>query len=92
MNPTIELMASHRSIRKFVNEPVPKRILTKIIQAAQCASTSNYVQAYTIIKVNANAVRKELAQLAGGQVWVEHAPVFLVFCPYPVVNFRLKIG
>ncbi len=80
MNSTIELMAAHRSIRKFTDEPVDSQVLTEIIRAAQCASTSNYVQAYTIINVTDKTVRKEMANLAGGQVWVAKAPVFLVFC------------
>jgi len=80
MNPAISLLSSHRSIRKFTGRPVEEPIFQTIVRAGQCAATSNHVQAYTIIRVKDKNTRKELAELAGPQPWVEQAPVFLVFC------------
>lgn len=80
MNPVIELLQSHRSIRKFKPEPVAEEMIRSIVAAGQCASTSNFVQAYTIIRVKDPAVRKQIAELAGPQPWVEACPLFLVFC------------
>ena len=80
MNPTIELLKSHRSIRKFKDTLVDDEIARMIIETAQCASTSNHVQAYTVIHVIDKKVRHEIAELSGSQVWVEQAPLFLVFC------------
>ena len=54
--------------------------MTAIVEAAQCAATSHFVQAYTIIQVKDPGKRHTIAQLAGPQAWVEKAPVFLVFC------------
>lgn len=80
MNPTIDLLKSHRSIRKFTERQVDDQTLTAIIAAAQCAATSHFIQAYTIIQVRDMAKRKAISVLAGPQVWVARAPVFLVFC------------
>ncbi|GAB6904574.1 Oxygen-insensitive NADPH nitroreductase [Desulfosarcina cetonica] len=80
MNATIDLMRAHRSIRKFSDRAVDEATLETIIAAAQCAATSHFVQAYTVIQVRDAAKRKAIAQLAGPQAWVEKAPVFLVFC------------
>ncbi len=80
MNPMIKLIRSHRSIRKFSDRPVDDETLRTIVAAAQCAATSHFVQSYTIIRVKDPGKRHTIAQLAGPQVWVEHAPVFLVFC------------
>jgi len=80
MNPTIELLKSHRSIRKFKDTPVGDQTLKTILEAAQCAATSNHVQAYTVIRVNDEKIRREIARLSGPQTWVEQAPLFLVFC------------
>ncbi len=80
MNATIELMNAHRSIRKFRDREVDDPTLAKIIAAAQCAATSHFVQAYTVIRVRDRSNRRAIAQLAGPQAWVERAPVFLVFC------------
>jgi len=80
MNPTIELLKSHRSIRKFKDQQIPRELFEDLIRAGQCAATSNHVQAYTIIHVVNPANRRELAELAGGQTYVETCSDFLVFC------------
>ena len=80
MNSTIDLMKSHRSIRKFTDREVDDQTLKTIIAAAQCAATSHFVQAYTVIQVRDNENRQVIASLAGPQAWVARAPVFLVFC------------
>ena len=80
MNPMIDLIRSHRSIRKFSDRAVDDETLKCIIEAAQCAATSHFVQAYTVICVKDKSKRQTIARLAGPQVWVERAPVFLVFC------------
>jgi nitroreductase len=80
LNPTIDVMRAHRSIRKFKKDPIAREILETILSAAQCAATSNHVQAYTIIQVNNPGVRQTIAGICGDQVWIVQAPVFLVFC------------
>ncbi len=80
MNPTIETMRSHRSIRKFKDDPVKEDVLETILSVAQCAATSNHVQAYTIIQVSNPGLRKTMAEICGDQAWIVQAPVFLVFC------------
>lgn len=79
MNTTIETMRSHRSIRKFKANTIPDEILEIILTAAQCAATSNFVQAYTIIRVDDQQNRTAIAKLSGAQQWIIDAPVFLVF-------------
>jgi len=80
MNATIDLMKAHRSIRKFSDREVDEKTLKSIIAAAQCAATSHFVQATTVIRVRDRQKRQAIAELAGPQVWVARAPVFLVFC------------
>ncbi len=80
MNPTIELLKSHRSIRKFQNRRIPRDLFEELIRAGQCAATSNHVQAYTIVHVVNPDTRLRLAELAGGQAHVAEASDFLVFC------------
>lgn len=80
MNPIIDCLTAHRSIRRYKDTPVPDALLEKLVAAAQCASTSSHVQAYSVIIVRDKDVRRQIAELAGPQEWVEKAPVFLVFC------------
>lgn len=80
MNRVINLLKNHRSIRKFKDKPISKDQLNHIIESATWAATSNFIQAYSVIHVTDKSVRKEIADLAGPQIWVETSPVFLVFC------------
>lgn len=80
MNDVITLLKNHRSIRQFTSEPVSDETVREIIEAAGWSATSNFVQAYTVIRVRQETIRKQIAALAGGQSWVENSPVFLVFC------------
>ncbi|MFQ2192903.1 oxygen-insensitive NADPH nitroreductase [Aeromonas jandaei] len=80
MNQTIDLILSHRSIRQFTAEPINSQQLDAILAAAQSASTSSFLQVTSIIRVTGPEARKQLAQLAGNQPYVEQAAEFLVFC------------
>lgn len=80
MNPVIDLLNQHRSIRKFTDQPVSQEIINTLVQAGQAAATSSFIQACTVIQVNDKENRTKLAECAGGQVYVEQAPVFLVLC------------
>ena len=80
MNPVIELLKNHRSIRKFTQKPISDEMVAAIIEAAGWASTSNFIQAYSVIRVSREQTRKQIAQLAGPQSWVETSPLFLIFC------------
>ena len=80
MDKTIELLMAHSSCRSFQDKPVPEDVADTIINCAQHAPTSSYLQAYTIIKVDDKEKRKALAQFAGGQEWVEKAGLALLFC------------
>lgn len=80
MNPTIDLILSHRSIRQFTPEPVSAEQLDQILSAAQSAASSSFLQANSIIRVTDKGLRATLAELAGHQAYVVEAAEFLVFC------------
>jgi FMN reductase (NADPH) len=80
MKETLELLLKHRSIRKFTNQPVPENQFEAIIAAAQRASTSSNMQAYSVIRVQSPELRKALAELAGHQAYIFECAEFLVWC------------
>ena len=80
MNETINLLKAHKSIRKYKNQPIEDEKIKAIIECAQSASTSSFIQAYTIISVKDENIRKNIAHLAGDQPYIEQCPLFLVFC------------
>tara|TARA_R110002050_G_scaffold191500_1_gene326283 strand:- start:224 stop:961 length:738 start_codon:yes stop_codon:yes gene_type:complete len=80
MNTVIDLLKSHRSIRKFTHQPITDELLHTLVAAGQCAATSNHVQAYSIIRVVDQGNREQLVALSGGQPYVAGCAEFLVFC------------
>lgn len=80
MNDTIKLLQSHRSIRKFTDQKIPRELLHELIRTGQCAATSNHVQAYSVIHVTNSSNREAIAELAGGQTYIATCSDFLVFC------------
>ncbi len=79
MNPVIEQMQAHVSVRKYTDEQIPLEKLEQMLSAAQCAASSHFVQAYSVIAVNEPERKKVLAKLTGNP-HVETCATFLVFC------------
>lgn len=80
MNPVIQLLAQHRSIRRFKPDPLQAEQVEAIVRSAQMASSSSNVQAYSVIGVTNPELKRELAVLCGNQRYVEECPLFLVWC------------
>ncbi|MWC28070.1 oxygen-insensitive NADPH nitroreductase [Paenibacillus sp. MMS18-CY102] len=79
MTETIQLLRAHRSIRKFKDTPIPDEHLEEIALAAQAASTSSNIQAYSVVAVRNPERKMTLAELAGNQKHIEQSPLFLVW-------------
>lgn len=80
MNEVIDLLMSHRSVRRYSDRAIPEGHITACVRAGQMASTSSAVQAYACIRVKEPASRRALADLAGPQKKVALAPEFFVVC------------
>lgn len=79
MNNTIETIMNHRSIRQFTDQELSKEQIETIVKAAQMASTSSYVMAYTIIGVTDPEKKRQLGEISG-QSYVEGNAHLFVFC------------
>lgn len=80
MNTVIETILEHRSIRKFEDKPLTKEQIETIVSCAQAASTSSYIQAYSIIGVTDKEKKEKLAEIAGNQSYAAENGHFFVFC------------
>ena len=80
MSSVIDLLKSHRSIRKFTDQKISPELLNDLFLAGQAAATSSFLQGSTIIRVSNQANREKIAELAGNQKYVVTAAEFLVFC------------
>ncbi len=79
-NPVLESMRQHRTVRAFADAPLTADQIRTAVEAAQCAATSSWIQAYCLLRVTDVGERGELANLAGGQAQVQAAPGFFVVC------------
>ncbi|WP_084509648.1 NADPH-dependent oxidoreductase [Nocardia pseudovaccinii] len=78
-NPVLQVLHEHRSVRRYLGDPVSDDTLRLLISAAQSAPTSSNLQVWSVIAVRDPARKARLAALAGGQAHIEQAPVLLVF-------------
>lgn len=74
------MLKSHVSIRKYKNVKIPDEKLVEMIHSAQHAASSNFVQAYSIIRVTDPEKIKALATLSRNESQILSAPVVLLFC------------
>lgn len=80
MNQTIETLLSHRSVRKFEDRLLTDDQIHRLVEVAQRAATSSFVQAYSIIGIKDEAKKQKLAELAGDQPYVAKNGHLFVFC------------
>ncbi len=80
MNSVIDLLKSHRSIRKYTGRAIESELFSDLVIAGQAAATSSFLQGSTIVRVTNSETRSAVAKLAGGQNYVETAAEFMVFC------------
>jgi len=79
-SPVLDCQRAHRSVRQYTGEPIDDGLLTTLIESAQGAATSSFIQAYSLVRVNRPEARARIAKAAGGQRWIEQAAVFLICC------------
>ncbi len=78
-NSTLELIHRHGSVRRFRGDPVSHASVEQIVAAAQRASSSSNLQAYSVVATTAREPIRQIAALCQ-QEWIEAAPVFLTWC------------
>lgn len=79
MSQVYEVISNHVSIRKYKNENIKNEDLDKILKSTQFAPSSINGQQWSVIVIKDKETKKKIAALAGGQKWIEQAPVFLIF-------------
>ncbi|HBN9703299.1 TPA: nitroreductase family protein [Pseudomonas aeruginosa] len=75
----IAQILQHRSVRAYRDLPVNEQKLDWAIAAAQSASTSSNLQAWSVVAVRDRERLARIARLSGNQRHVEEAPLLLVW-------------
>lgn len=79
LNPFVEQLLSHRSVRAYPGTPVSDDALATIIAAAQSAASSSNLNLWSVVAVRDPARRGRLSELVGNQAHVREAPLQLVW-------------
>lgn len=69
----------HRSVRAFAPTALPPEVLPTLAAAAQSASSSSNLQAWSVVAIEDPAHKDQLATWANNQDFVRQAPLFLVW-------------
>ena len=76
---TLKSILSRRSIRKFLNKPISKELLSLILAAAQSAPSKSNLQQYSILVIKDQNIKNEISNLIGNTKWALTAPIFFLY-------------
>lgn len=79
-NAVAATILAHRSTRAFRPDPLSPEQLELLLQALQRGPSSSMLQTYTVVLVRDPERKRTLAELCGGQRWIEACPLFVVGC------------
>jgi nitroreductase len=69
----------HRSVRDYSDKEVPESVTEALIGAAQSAATSSNLQLWSVISIQEQDLREQIAIAAADQRQVRNAPWFFAF-------------
>ena len=75
---TLKSILSRRSIRKFLNKPISKELLSLILAAAQSAPSKSNLQQYSILVIQDQNIKNEISNLIGHTKWALTAPMLFL--------------
>lgn len=75
-----EAIQRWRSIRKYKQDPIPEKILRKVLDAGRRSPSWENVQPWHFIIIEDAATKQKLVHLASGQKFIARAPVVIGIC------------
>ncbi len=73
-----DAIRTRRSVRRFLDRPIPKKKLERVLEAGRLAPSANNRQPWIFIVVCDKDKRKKLAEAARDQQFVGEAPAIIV--------------
>ena len=80
MNEVLKQLHARKSVRAFLDKPVPPEVKRAVLEAACAAPTAGNQQLYTILDITDQAVKDTLAETCDHQPFIAKAPMVLIFC------------
>ncbi len=79
MNETIKVIQNHASVRNFEDTPLSQEVKDTLISAACSGASSNFIQAFSIVEITDEDMRRELAAITNSAAYVNKTGAFYVF-------------
>jgi len=79
MNPTIEVIQNRKSVRAYLEKPIPEIEREAIIEAALRSPTAGNMMLYSIIEVENQGTKEKLVKTCDNQPFIAKAPFVLLF-------------
>jgi FMN reductase (NADPH)/FMN reductase [NAD(P)H] len=79
MNDTMNLIHDRRSVRVYEDRPIDRDTVDQIIQAAMRAPTAGNLMLYSIIEIEDQAIKDQLAESCDHQPFISKAALVLLF-------------
>lgn len=76
----IDVIRNRRSIRSYSDEPVPREVIERLLEAGRLAPSASNRQEWRFVVVTDQGRRAALARAAGNQRFVAEAPVVMAAC------------
>lgn len=80
MNPILESLTARKSVRAYVDRPIPAEIKQAVLEAAAEAPSAGCQQLYTILDITDQQLKEALSVTCDNQPFIAKAPMVLVFC------------
>jgi nitroreductase len=75
-----DVIKTRRSVRSYKPDTIPEEALSKVLDAAKIAPSGSNRQPWKYLLIKNPELRKKIATLSGGQLWIAEAPIVVVAC------------
>jgi len=75
-----DAILKRKSVRKYDPEPIPEKILKKILEAGRIAPSAKNIQPWRFVVVKDPAIKKQVAEACNNQMFIADADVIVCGC------------
>ncbi len=75
-----EVIRTRRSVRSFRKDPIPEKVLKRVLEAARVAPSGGNRQPWKFILVRDDKLKQKMISVCNNQRFVAEAPVIVVAC------------
>ena len=75
-----EVLRNHSSVRKYTGEVITKDKIVELVETAQMAASSHFVQAYSLIWIRDEEKKKKLGEFSKNEFQFQTAGASFLFC------------